>query len=363
MAISKRLRFEVLRRDGFKCRYCGTTAAENELRVDHVTPVALGGTDDPANLVAACNPCNTGKSSSSPDAPIVAGAEDTALLWAQAMKQAAAKAADDHKTRTTYRATFETAWNSWTYEGDGGRKTFELPADWRQSIESFRVAGLPDFLLGEIVDAAMTAQYVKKRFNYFAGIAWKRITELQESAREHLEQQANFQAGCGLEALTSSALAVWSALYRKLYGDIPQEKADKFVELVRMHYERGDKDHVILSAAQAAGACADPYLGMYMIHDLERLARITEAVQVWSRLWFRCSSGRANKRTEPTADERSTFETDVDTAIELNVEQDSILHAAAIAGSEASPELADYIPELATHYDEIAREFEQGAKV
>ncbi len=59
----KRLRFEVLKRDGFRCRYCGTTSMETMLHVDHVVPVVDGGTDDPTNLAAACAACNGGKSS------------------------------------------------------------------------------------------------------------------------------------------------------------------------------------------------------------------------------------------------------------------------------------------------------------
>ena len=51
MAISKRTRFEVLRRDNYTCRYCRST--ESELTLDHVTPVALGGTDEITNLGAA----------------------------------------------------------------------------------------------------------------------------------------------------------------------------------------------------------------------------------------------------------------------------------------------------------------------
>jgi hypothetical protein len=62
VAISKRLRFEVLRRDGFRCVYCHRS--DVILTVDHVTPKALGGTDDPSNLVTCCDDCNTGKSSS-----------------------------------------------------------------------------------------------------------------------------------------------------------------------------------------------------------------------------------------------------------------------------------------------------------
>lgn len=77
----KRLRFEVLKRDGFRCRYCGANAASTLLHVDHVVPIAEGGTDDPENLVAACADCNLGKSSVSLDAsPLGASASTDAML-------------------------------------------------------------------------------------------------------------------------------------------------------------------------------------------------------------------------------------------------------------------------------------------
>lgn len=63
MTVSKRLRFEILRRDNHACRYCGGVAPDATITVDHVVPVALGGSDDPSNLVAACKDCNAGKSS------------------------------------------------------------------------------------------------------------------------------------------------------------------------------------------------------------------------------------------------------------------------------------------------------------
>lgn len=63
MSVSTRTRFEILKRDGFRCRYCGATAVGSVLHVDHVVPIAEGGSDDPANLIAACADCNLGKSS------------------------------------------------------------------------------------------------------------------------------------------------------------------------------------------------------------------------------------------------------------------------------------------------------------
>lgn len=59
--ISKALRFEILTRDGYRCRYCGAGAAQSVLHIDHVVPRALNGRDDAANLVTACQPCNYGK--------------------------------------------------------------------------------------------------------------------------------------------------------------------------------------------------------------------------------------------------------------------------------------------------------------
>lgn len=63
--MGKRLRFEVLSRDGFKCRYCGASAPNVELVVDHVVPVVHGGATVAENLVAACQPCNAGKATRS----------------------------------------------------------------------------------------------------------------------------------------------------------------------------------------------------------------------------------------------------------------------------------------------------------
>lgn len=61
MAISKRLRFELFKRDGFTCQYCGRKAPEVALELDHEFPRCEGGSDDPDNLTTACKDCNRGK--------------------------------------------------------------------------------------------------------------------------------------------------------------------------------------------------------------------------------------------------------------------------------------------------------------
>jgi hypothetical protein len=60
--ITSKRRFEVLHRDSFKCRYCGSEPGNDSLHVDHLIPVSKGGSDKMDNLVAACKPCNSGRS-------------------------------------------------------------------------------------------------------------------------------------------------------------------------------------------------------------------------------------------------------------------------------------------------------------
>jgi len=61
-AISKKDRFEVFKRDSFKCQYCGASAPDVLLHIDHIKPVSKGGTNNLTNLITACVSCNSGKS-------------------------------------------------------------------------------------------------------------------------------------------------------------------------------------------------------------------------------------------------------------------------------------------------------------
>ena len=61
-SISKKRRFDVFKRDGFRCSYCGAHPSEKVLlEIDHIKPIADGGEDEIDNLVTACFDCNRGK--------------------------------------------------------------------------------------------------------------------------------------------------------------------------------------------------------------------------------------------------------------------------------------------------------------
>lgn len=70
IAFSKK---NILRRDNYKCQYCG----ENQkiLTVDHILPKSRGGKTSWTNVVTACKPCNLSKGSQT---AVEAGMK---LLW------------------------------------------------------------------------------------------------------------------------------------------------------------------------------------------------------------------------------------------------------------------------------------------
>lgn len=56
--IPRKLRHEVFKRDGYRCRECGASKDETSLEIDHIVPVARGGTNDISNLQTLCRECN-----------------------------------------------------------------------------------------------------------------------------------------------------------------------------------------------------------------------------------------------------------------------------------------------------------------
>lgn len=64
--ISLLLRYQVLKRDGEKCKKCGASPKQDAaivLHVDHIIPVSKGGKTTIENLQTLCDKCNLGKSS------------------------------------------------------------------------------------------------------------------------------------------------------------------------------------------------------------------------------------------------------------------------------------------------------------
>lgn len=188
MAVTKRTRYEVLKRDNHTCRYCGGSAPDVVLTVDHVTPKALGGPDTPDNLVAACKDCNAGKSSTSPGDPLVVDVAQKALEWGAAIARYNELQLADRKKRDAYVRRFSKAWDAWRY-GKDRDKTIPKPADWKVTVWQFYGLGLP---IGELEDAVQISASnqlvdVDRTFRYMCGVLWNKVERMQEGAKSVLE--------------------------------------------------------------------------------------------------------------------------------------------------------------------------------
>lgn len=244
MSVSKRLRYEVLRRDNHRCRYCGTTANESELRVDHVVPVTLGGDDEPSNLVASCHDCNAGKSSASPDASQVEDVEQDALRWSQAMQKAQDIAKREREEVAIQLEQFDDAWRfAWDpvmiqarYEPERGwhnknepERIYEVavhcwntstgetwvtelfddsdsaeawierkrelrlpprPKDWQKKVKQWIAAGMGANEFQALVDELVEDRdYIEwdRKWSYLTGMCWGQVRRNQAVARALLD--------------------------------------------------------------------------------------------------------------------------------------------------------------------------------
>ena len=183
MAVSKRVRYEVLRRDGNRCRYCGADADESPLTMDHVVPVALGGSDDPSNLVAACKDCNAGKTSTAADQALVVDVSSVNVAFAAAMKQAA----DELYALTAAERAYV---DEWVIVWDA-----EAPPDWKPAIVAFYRAHLPIEALLDCIRIARGNPTVEDEFRYMCGVAWNRINDIQARAAQLMASPAQVAEG------------------------------------------------------------------------------------------------------------------------------------------------------------------------
>ncbi len=192
MAVSRRLRFEIFRRDDFACRYCGGRAPEVALTVDHVIPKTLGGVDDPSNLVTCCSACNAGKTSIAPDSPFVADVAADAIRWRRAIEEAALDWADSRLQLDSWIEDVDEIWGEWR---DGGKNPLPRPSDWPESIETFIKNGLNRPVFEHLIGVTMRKTKVinAEKWTYFCGCCWTRIAQLQDEAMALLRMEGDGQ--------------------------------------------------------------------------------------------------------------------------------------------------------------------------
>lgn len=171
--VSTRRRFEVFKRDGFKCQYCGAHPPDAILHVDHIEAVANGGTNDMDNLITACASCNMGKSAvplSVVPQSLAEKAEEVAEREAQIAGYSAILAAKRERIESD-------VWRVFEILSPGMDR---VPRDEFSSVKRFvERLGLEPVL--DAAEIAMAAPVHGKRvFRYFCGVCWNRVRELEQ---------------------------------------------------------------------------------------------------------------------------------------------------------------------------------------
>jgi HNH endonuclease len=167
--LSKRLRFSVFKRDLFTCQYCGATPPRVVLEVDHIEPVAEGGSDDESNLVTACFDCNRGKAAIS------------LSVVPESLADRAARVAEAEEQLAGYREIMRE--QEWRREEDvwlvfdaleGKRETTR--ANFESVRQFLKRLPLEDVVrAGQIAQARMGWKGYSTRFRYFCGVCWRMI--------------------------------------------------------------------------------------------------------------------------------------------------------------------------------------------
>lgn len=171
-AIGKRVRFDVFKRDLFKCQYCGAHPPAVLLHVDHIKPVASGGTNVIHNLVTACAPCNLGK-----------GAVGLEVV-PQSLADKASEVREREAQIKGYQSIMDCRLQRIADEAlrvaramDPSATSLPVRPDWLISIKAF----IEKLGVHEVLEAAEKAVskgfYPTSQFKYFCGICWSKIKQ------------------------------------------------------------------------------------------------------------------------------------------------------------------------------------------
>ena len=180
VALSKKTRFDVFKRDRFECQYCGAHPPGVLLHVDHVTAVANGGTNATDNLVTACQPCNAGKGARS-----LTVIPESFAVKAKRVAESEAQLAGYQAILSAKRDRID--WDMWQVAEliERGCGISGMRSDWLGSVKRFNESlGVHEVMLSaESANERHSSLSKQNRFRYFCGICWKKIKGQADGAR------------------------------------------------------------------------------------------------------------------------------------------------------------------------------------
>lgn len=180
-SIGAKMRFEVFKRDGFCCLYCGSHPPDALLHVDHIVPVAGGGGNDMDNLATACDRCNFGKGArllSATPKSLDAKAAEVAEREAQIRGYAAVMKARRERIEDDCWEVFDVLRPQ---PATVTQQEFQSVRNFVGKLGLHDVLEAADIAVGKVLDLGDPWRR-RNRFRYFCGVCWAKIREREADA-------------------------------------------------------------------------------------------------------------------------------------------------------------------------------------
>lgn len=172
MPTPKKNRFEVFKRDGFQCAYCGRKVPAVVLEVDHIVPLSAGGQDTLDNKITACFDCNRGKGKRElSQCPESISEKMESIREREEQYRALSSLQKRIKARENREVNLVEKVFSGTFPGHSFSDCF------RASVQSFLTKLGQDEVLGAMGLSCGRIRNPENCLRYFCGVCWRRIRE------------------------------------------------------------------------------------------------------------------------------------------------------------------------------------------
>jgi len=244
LTISKKLRVEVFKRDGFRCVYCGRTPPEIVLEVIRVEPVSIGEKEDINNLVTSCSDCTKGKDDSSNNNVIPIKINENLKIIKEKEEQIREYRKFIHKVEKRIQKDIDEIEKvfSDTYENTTFTEKFK-----RNTIRRF----LEHLPLHEILDAMNIAcsriyDNPESTVKYFCGICWnkingikpeKQIPKIWKELSNYYSRGSGYYRPSDIELIKDlDQNSIKEVMAKALTGERQDSYWNHFMELIESHY-------------------------------------------------------------------------------------------------------------------------------
>ena len=243
--MSKKLRDEVFKRDGFRYVYCGRTPPEIVLEVIHIEPASKRRKEDINNLVTSCSDCNGGDDNSSIDNKISIKINENLKVIKEKEEQIREYRKFIHKVEKRIQKDIDEIEKVFSdiYEDTTSTEKFK-----RTTIRRF-LEHLPLHEILEAINIACSRIYDNpgSTIKYFCGICWnkingikpeKQIPKIWKELSNYYSRGSGYYRPSDIEFIKHlDQSLIKEVMAEALMGERQDNYWNYFMELIESHYD------------------------------------------------------------------------------------------------------------------------------